>query len=94
MSAYESLMAAAKLYRNALLALSTGPSASRLSRTEIQAWTDSFPSAAASTGFASALEECARVKGAGESADHLLAASGLQYMVANSGQVLVSQLQQ
>ena len=46
----------------------------------------------ASTVFASALEECARVKGAGESGDHLLAASGLQYMVANSGQVLVSWL--
>lgn len=44
----------------------------------------------ASTVFASALEECARVKGAGESGDYLLAASGLQYMVANSGQVLVS----
>lgn len=32
--------------------------------------------------------ECGRVKGAGESAEHLMAASGIHYMVANSGQVL------
>lgn len=42
----------------------------------------------ASTGLASALMECGRVKGAGESAENLLAASGIHYMVANSGQVL------
>ncbi|GAA5979763.1 hypothetical protein JCM5350_002039 [Sporobolomyces pararoseus] len=42
----------------------------------------------ASTGLASALMECGRVKGAGESAEHLMAASGIHYMVANSGQVL------
>ncbi|KAL8280318.1 hypothetical protein RQP46_007235 [Phenoliferia psychrophenolica] len=40
------------------------------------------------TAFAGALEECARVKGAGESGDQLLAASGLQYMIANSNSVL------
>ncbi|GAA5882461.1 hypothetical protein JCM16303_001745 [Sporobolomyces ruberrimus] len=43
---------------------------------------------AASTGLAGALMECGRVKGAGESAEHLMAASGIHYMVANSGQVL------
>ncbi|GAA6028338.1 hypothetical protein JCM8097_006984 [Rhodosporidiobolus ruineniae] len=63
--AYEQLLAAAKGYRNALVALSQ-----------------------ASTGLAGALGECARVKGAGESGEQLMAASGLQYMVANSGQVL------
>lgn len=47
-----------------------------------------MPSEAA-TAFAGALEECARVKGAGESGDQLLAASGLQYMIANSNSVLV-----
>lgn len=46
----------------------------------------------ASTALAGALGECARVKGAGDSGESLLAASGLQYMVANSGQVLVSDL--
>lgn len=50
----------------------------------------SFIVVKATTAFAGALEECARVKGAGESGDQLLAASGLQYMIANSGQVLVS----
>ncbi|GAA6001442.1 Ivy1p [Rhodotorula paludigena] len=40
------------------------------------------------TALAGALGECARVKGAGESGEGLLAASGLHYMVANSGQVL------
>lgn len=45
----------------------------------------------ASTALAGALGECARVKGAEDtSAENLMAASGLQYMVANSGQVLVS----
>lgn len=44
----------------------------------------------ASTALAGALGECARVKGAGDSGENLMAASGLQYMVANSGQVLVS----
>ncbi|POY74514.1 hypothetical protein BMF94_2274 [Rhodotorula taiwanensis] len=43
----------------------------------------------ASTALAGALGECARVKGAEDtSAENLMAASGLQYMVANSGQVL------
>ncbi|GAA5984278.1 hypothetical protein JCM10908_006121 [Rhodotorula pacifica] len=42
----------------------------------------------ASTALAGALGECARVKGAGDSGENLMAASGLQYMVANSGQVL------
>ncbi|GAA6000112.1 hypothetical protein JCM10207_006057 [Rhodosporidiobolus poonsookiae] len=42
----------------------------------------------ASTSLAGALGECARVKGAGESGEQLMAASGLHYMVANSGQVL------
>ncbi|GAA6060103.1 hypothetical protein JCM10212_003511 [Sporobolomyces blumeae] len=64
-TAYEQLLAAAKSYRNALIAVS-----------------------AASTDLAGALGQCSRVKGAGESAEHLLAASGLHYMVANSGQVL------
>ncbi|KDE09256.1 hypothetical protein MVLG_00576 [Microbotryum lychnidis-dioicae p1A1 Lamole] len=64
-AAYENLLAAAKAYRNAMLALS-----------------------AASTGFAHALEECARVKGAGTSGEQLLAASGMQYLVASSGQIL------
>ncbi|GAA6016708.1 hypothetical protein JCM11491_000214 [Sporobolomyces phaffii] len=63
--AYEQLLASAKGYRNALIALS-----------------------AASTGLAGALMECGRVKGAGESAENLMAASGIHYMVANSGQVL------
>ncbi|SCV72142.1 BQ2448_4836 [Microbotryum intermedium] len=63
--AYETLLAAAKAYRNAMMALS-----------------------AASTGFAHALEECARVKGAGTSGEQLLAASGMQYLVASSGQIL------
>ncbi|GAA5921656.1 hypothetical protein JCM1841_000897 [Sporobolomyces salmonicolor] len=43
---------------------------------------------AASTALAGALGECARVKGAGESGEQLLAASGLHYMLSNSGQVL------
>lgn len=43
----------------------------------------------ASTALAGAMGECARVKGAGEAGEGLLAASGLHYMVANSGQVLV-----
>lgn len=43
----------------------------------------------ASTALAGALGECARVKGAGDSGENLMAASGLQYMLANSGQVLV-----
>ncbi|GAA5868121.1 hypothetical protein JCM3774_001027 [Rhodotorula dairenensis] len=64
-AAYELLLATAKGYRNALIALSS-----------------------ASTALAGALGECARVKGAGDSGENLLAASGLQYMVANSGQVL------
>lgn len=51
-------------------------------RTSLQA------SSAASTSFAGALEEAARVKGAGESGEQLLAASGVQYMIANSGLVL------
>ncbi|GAA5833450.1 hypothetical protein JCM9279_001527 [Rhodotorula babjevae] len=42
----------------------------------------------ASTALAGAMGECARVKGAGEAGEGLLAASGLHYMVANSGQVL------
>ncbi|GAA5975771.1 hypothetical protein JCM11641_005868 [Rhodosporidiobolus odoratus] len=42
----------------------------------------------AATAMAGALGECARVKGAGDSGEQLLAASGLHYMVANSGQVL------
>ncbi|GAA5963629.1 hypothetical protein JCM8115_002062 [Rhodotorula mucilaginosa] len=42
----------------------------------------------ASTALAGALGECARVKGAGDSGENLMAASGLQYMLANSGQVL------
>lgn len=44
----------------------------------------------ASTALAGALGECARVKGAGDSGENLMAASGLHYMIANSGQVLVS----
>ncbi|GAA5854261.1 hypothetical protein JCM8547_001756 [Rhodosporidiobolus lusitaniae] len=64
-SAYEQLLASAKGYRQALIALS-----------------------AASTALAGAMGECARVKGAGDSGEGLLAASGLHYMVANSGQVL------
>ncbi|GAA6052873.1 hypothetical protein JCM3770_004387 [Rhodotorula araucariae] len=64
-AAYESLLATAKAYRNALIALST-----------------------ASTALAGAMGDCARVKGAGEAGEGLLAASGLQYMVANTGQVL------
>ncbi|KAM0752818.1 hypothetical protein T439DRAFT_323431 [Meredithblackwellia eburnea MCA 4105] len=64
-AAYEGLLATAKAYRNALLAVGT-----------------------ATTAFAAALEECARVKGAGHSGDQLLAASGLQYMIANSNSVL------
>lgn len=43
----------------------------------------------ASTALAGALGECARVKGAGESGEQLMAASGLHYIVANSGQILV-----
>ncbi|GAA5921800.1 hypothetical protein JCM3775_001827 [Rhodotorula graminis] len=42
----------------------------------------------ASTALAGAMGECARVKGAGDAGEGLLAASGLHYMVANSGQVL------
>jgi len=66
-SAYEQLLASAKAYRNALIALSS-----------------------ASTGLAGALETCSRVKGAGESAENLMAASGLHYMVSSSSSVLVS----
>ncbi|BGP24980.1 IRSp53/MIM-like domain-containing protein [Rhodotorula toruloides] len=43
---------------------------------------------AASTNLAGALGECARVQGAEDSGEGLMAASGLHYMVANSGQVL------
>lgn len=44
----------------------------------------------ASTAFAIALEQCARVKGATESANSLLLGSGLCFMIGNSHQVLVS----
>ncbi|BGP16548.1 hypothetical protein JCM10213_000540 [Rhodosporidiobolus nylandii] len=64
-AAYEQLLASAKGYRNALIALSS-----------------------ASTALAGALGECARVKGAGDSGEQLMAASGLHYMVAGNGQVL------
>ncbi|GAA5910553.1 hypothetical protein JCM6882_008555 [Rhodosporidiobolus microsporus] len=64
-AAYEQLLASAKGYRNALIALSS-----------------------ASTALAGAMGECARVKGAGESGEQLMAASGLHYIVANSGQIL------
>ena len=44
---------------------------------------------AASIEMAGALEQCARVKGAFASGEQLMAASGVHYMIANSGQVLV-----
>ncbi|KAK4048318.1 hypothetical protein OIV83_004840 [Microbotryomycetes sp. JL201] len=68
-SAYEGLLAAAKQYRNATVAMS-----------------------AASIEMAGALEACARVKGAYQSAEPLMAASGVHYMIANSGQVLSDML--
>ncbi|GAA5843405.1 hypothetical protein JCM11251_002470 [Rhodosporidiobolus azoricus] len=42
----------------------------------------------ASTALAGALGECARVKGSGDSGEQLMAASGLHYIVANSGRIL------
>ncbi|KAM0791171.1 hypothetical protein ACM66B_005655 [Microbotryomycetes sp. NB124-2] len=68
-AAYEGLLAAAKQYRNATVAMS-----------------------AASIEMAGALEACARVKGAYQSAEPLMAASGVHYMIANSGQVLSDML--
>lgn len=46
----------------------------------------------ASTAFAIALEQCARVKGATESANSLLLGSGLCFMIGNSHQVLSATL--
>ena len=44
----------------------------------------------ATTSFAIALGECARIKGATENSNSLLLASGLCFMSGNSHQVLVS----
>lgn len=48
---------------------------------------------AAAAGFGAALEDCARCKGAGSSAESLLAAGGLHFLVSNHQQILAKSIQ-
>lgn len=48
---------------------------------------------AAAAEFGSALEDCARCKGAGSSAEGLLSAGGLHYLVSNHQQILAKSIQ-
>lgn len=47
----------------------------------------------AAAGFGAALEDCARCKGAGSSAESLLAAGGLHFLVSNHQQILAKSIQ-
>lgn len=52
-----------------------------------------FNVSAAAAEFGSALESCAKCKGAGSSAESLLAAGGLHYLVSNHQQILAKSIQ-